>query len=152
MTYRDAYDIEYKKVPKTIVSTYLCSGLPLFDAVGGVGVGIATTSAQSHTHVSNAQHPNVSAKPPAQMTISGMPLPINAAKVGEKIVHLGGYLARRQPLHLQLTLGTSRPMGDFPGRLLGAPLNPRKIQPSDFKKLVDKFDGSKDPYNHMANF
>ena len=28
---------------------------------------------------------------------------------------------------------------------------PSKIRSSNFKKLVDKFDGTKDPYNHMAN-
>ena len=154
MTYRDAYDIEYERVPKTVVSTYLCGGLPLFDAISGVGVGIPkpATSAQSHTRASNIPHPNLSARPHAQMTISGMPLPTNAAKVGEKTILNGGYSAGRQPLNPQLTLGTMGPMGDFPGRPSGAPSNPRKIRPSDFKKLVDKFDGSKDPYNHMANF
>ena len=95
MTYRDAYDIEYERVPKTVVSTYLCGGLPLFDAVGGVGIGIPkpATSAQSHTRVSNALHPNVSAKPPVQMKISRMPLPTNAAKVGEttNCLKLPGY-------------------------------------------------------------
>ena len=106
---------------KTIVSTYLSGGLPLFDAVGGVNVGIPNlaTSAQSQTWLSNAQHPNVSAKTLAQMNISGMPLPTNAAKVGEKTVLHGGYLAGRQPLHPQITLGTLGPMGDFPGRPSG---------------------------------
>ena len=27
----------------------------------------------------------------------------------------------------------------------------RKFRPFDFKKLVEKFDGTKDPYYHMAN-
>ena len=42
-------------------------------------------------------------------------------------------------------------MGAFPLRPPNQAPSQRKLRPSDFKKLVEKFDGTKDPHYHMAN-
>ena len=42
-------------------------------------------------------------------------------------------------------------MGAFPLRPPVHAPSQRKLRLSDFKKLVEKFDGTKDPHYHMAN-
>ena len=42
-------------------------------------------------------------------------------------------------------------MGEFHIGPLATTQSQRKLRPSNFKKLVENFDGMKDPHNHMAN-
>ena len=42
-------------------------------------------------------------------------------------------------------------MGAFPITPPTIAQSQRKLRPSNFKKLVEKFNGTKDPHNHMAN-
>ena len=89
--YKGRYDIEYVRVLQKMVSTYYFGGLPLFDAIRGVKAQEPTLSAQFQPHVKVAHHPNMSIKPLEKLVLSSTPLPTSVAKVGEKMIHLGGY-------------------------------------------------------------
>ena len=84
----------------------------------------------------------------------GVFLQASNTKVGEGLEVSDGHPSIRQSITPDISVGTaiSRTMGTFPMRPLVASQSQRKLRPSDFRKLIDKFDGTKDPYNHMANF
>ena len=53
--------------------------------------------------------------------------------------------------HISVRTTSTNSMGVFPMRPSIASQYQKKLIPFDFKKLGDKLDGTKDPYNHIAN-
>ena len=82
----------------------------------------------------------------------GIPLPTGTTKLGEGLrVSNGHPIANWSPnTHTIIGRNMLGTMRVFAMRPLAASQSKRKFRLSNFKKLVDKFDGTKDPYNHMA--
>ena len=83
----------------------------------------------------------------------GIPLPTNTTKLGERLGMSGGHPIMRQSTTLHISVGTniSKTMGAFPVKPLFVSQSQRKLRPSDFKNLINKFDGTKNPYSHMTS-
>ena len=64
-----------------------------------------------------------------------------------------GHPTTRQSTTSHTSIGTTshETMEIFPIKTPTHVQSQRKLRPSDFKKLVEKFDGTKDPHYHMAN-
>ena len=85
-------------------------------------------------------------------TSYGVPLPTSTINVGEGLRTRGGNPTARWSTTPYMSIGTTNgTMGAFPVKLSTTYQSQRKLRPSNFKKLVEKFDGTKDPCNHMAN-
>ena len=83
----------------------------------------------------------------------GVPLPTTSTiRVGEGIGLNGGNPIVRRSTTPHPSMGTTvhDTMGVFPLRPPVHTPSQRKLRPSNFKKLVKKFNGTKDPHYHMA--
>ena len=83
----------------------------------------------------------------------GIPMPTSNIKVGKGNGINGGNPTawRSTTPHTSTGVTAHATMGDFPLRPPAHVQSQRKLTPWDFKKLVEKFDGTKDPHYHMAN-
>ena len=81
-----------------------------------------------------------------------MPLPTSTTKVGEELGTSSGTLTIKRSITPHQCIGTTKKtMGIFPVKPSTTSQSQRKLRPSYFKKLVEKFDETKDPHYHMAN-
>ena len=152
VVYKDRYDIEYLRVPKEVVQTYHFGGLPLYDAIGQVRTVVPETSTHSLPKEMST-HTAVKSRRDQVSTALGVPLPTSNTKIGGGIGINDGHPIIRWSTTPQ---ANTRPtvhetMGDFPLRPPAHVQSQRKLRPSNFKKLVEKFDETKDPHYHMAN-
>ena len=152
VVYKDKYNNEYTRVPKEVVQTYHFGGLPLYDAIGQVRTMEPKPNIQSLPRENSRQTMTRNKRDPTSIT-QGVPLPTSTVKVGEGLGFNGENPSTRRSTTPHPSMGTTfhETMGAFPLRPpIHAP-SQRKLRPSDFKKLVKKFDGTKDPHYHMDN-
>ena len=138
---KDRYDIEYQRVPKEVVQTYHFGGLPLYDAIGQVRTVVPETSTHSLPKEMST-HTAVKSRRDQVSTAPGVRLPTSNIKIGGGIGINGGHPTVRRSITPQANTGPTvhETMGDFPLRPPAHVQSQRKLRPSDFKKLVEKFD------------
>ena len=144
----DKYGIRYKHYEQILAQGLTWQGMPILELAPGtassMGTGLNKSPSRSGTRKPERTERSVPSAPPISTHTT-----FNMGRTGfvAEGVPIG-------PIHTPThTMQHFVPRGDisasFPARISQ---DTRKVRPADFPKWVKKFNGSGDPYDHLASF
>ncbi|MCO5560573.1 hypothetical protein L7F22_014188 [Adiantum nelumboides] len=146
--YVDKYGIRYELMEQRAAQGLTWQGLPIPELAPGSGssIGAGVISPQR----SKSRKPGRSEKPAP----SAPPMPMHqAATFNWDRMGFEANLESFRPTFQTPTVQTGLPHGDMSAQFFERQLfNQRRVRPSDFQKWVKKFNGTGDPYDHLAIF